>query len=298
MPVHGAWWDPAGGAGPRGILQVVTGMSEHLGRYATLIGAARARGWAVIGHDHRGHGRTAGSLDRLGHLADRGGWDAVVGDVVAVTRLARRRAPGVPLVLLGHSFGSFVVRDLAIRFGTEIDALVVMGTSGPPTLMQRVGYYLTGASAALLGPAHPAHILDRVNARGYNDGIDPLRTDRDWLSRDPAVPAAFVADPWCGRVPSAAFLHDLTVALPRISDPVQVRLVPADLPVLAISGEADPVGDWGAGPRTVAAQYREAGVRDVELILYPEGRHEPLNDTHAAQVREDVLCWAERHTSR
>lgn len=294
VPVRGAWWDPAPGTTPRGILQVVHGMSEHLGRYTPLIDAARAQGWAVIGHDHRGHGRTAGSVERLGHLADADGWDAAVGDVVAVTRRARATAPGLPVVLLGHSFGSFVVRDVAIRFGSEIDALVVMGTSGAPTPLQRVGYYLTALSSAFFGPSHAAHIIDRINSVGYNDGIDPLRTNRDWLSRNPDVPDAFLADPWCGAVPSSGFMHDITVGLRRINDPELIALVPDELPVLLISGEADPVGERGAGPREVLAQYLAAGVRDVTLTLYPEGRHEPLNDVHSACVRGDVLGWAQR----
>ena len=292
-PVHGAWWDPDPGRPARGILQIVHGMSEHLGRYTPLIDEARSRGWAVIGHDHRGHGRTAGTVDRLGHLADAAGWEAVVGDVLAVTRRARATAPRLPLVLLGHSFGSFVVRDVAIRYGAEIDALVVVGTSGPPTALQRAGYHLSALSALLGGPAHPARFLDHLNGRGYNDGITPLRTQRDWLSRVPEVPDDFIADPWCGVVPSAAFLHDITVGLRHINDPEGLRLVPDGLPVLVISGEADPVGERGAGPRAVVAQYRAAGLRDVTLRLYPEGRHEPLNDLDAAGVRDDVLTWAE-----
>ena len=166
--------------------------------------------------------------------------------------------------------------------GTTVTHTGVGNTQTPRTLR------LTGKNVRVVAPA-----VINLNGRGYNDGITPLRTQRDWLSRVPEVPDDFIADPWCGVVPSAAFLHDITVGLRHINDPEGLRLVPDGLPVLVISGEADPVGERGAGPRTVVAQYRAAGLRDVTLRLYPEGRHEPLNDLDAAGVRDDVLTWAE-----
>lgn len=137
--------------------------------------------------------------------------------------------------------------------------------------------------------------MDKLTFGQFNSKFKPNRTDFDWLSRDEAEVDKYVADPLCGNVFSAAFYADLLGGLQQINSASAFAAVPRDLPILVISGELDPVGDNGKGPREVADKYRKAGVTDVTTTIYPEGRHEVLNDSNRDEVTADVLAWLDQH---
>lgn len=281
--------------GPRAVVLVAHGMAEHGARYDRLARRLNEAGLAAYAPDHRGHGATAGSLDRLGHFADSGGWDLVVGDLLTVVRELRRRHPGLPLVYLGHSMGSMLGRSLAIAHGDEIDLLVLSGTAGHPGLLGRVGRGLASLEARVRGQAAPSRLMDAMTFGGFNKPFTPARTRFDWLSRDEAEVDAYVADARCGNVHSARFYVDLLTGLADINHPRQVARIRPDLPVLVLSGAEDPVGGAGQQVREVADALRAAGVRDVTLTLYPDGRHEMFNETNRDDVTDDVLAWLDAH---
>lgn len=280
---------------PRAVVLIAHGMAEHGARYDRVARRLNDAGLAVHAPDHRGHGQTAGSAERLGHFADEGGWDLVVGDLMSLVRDLRGRHPDVPLVFLGHSMGSMLGRSVAIEHGDEIDLLVLSGTAGDAGLLAKVGLGIARLEARLRGPRARSKLMDQLTFGDFGKPFKPTRTKFDWLSRDEAAVDTYVADPLCGNVHTARFFTDLLAGLASVNDPARVARVRPDLPVLVFSGAADPVGGQGAQVRQVADGLRAGGVRDVTLTLYPEGRHEMLNETNHDDVADDVIAWIDAH---
>jgi alpha-beta hydrolase superfamily lysophospholipase len=258
IEVFGTRWSPER---PRAVVQIAHGWAEHRRRYRRLAGALCAAGYAVWADDHLGHGETGARGRGLGDLGPRG-MEGVLGAVLGVTRRIRLDDPGLPLCLLGHSWGSFIAQRLVRDWAGEIDALVLTGTTRRE------------AGAARQRPV-----------AGDGEGR------YDWLSRDAAEVAAYEADPWCG-------FENLTV---RPADPGRAYLeggtddaIPQSLPVLIMNGAEDVVGGE-AGGRRLADAYGAAGLEDVTLLAYPGGRHEVFNETNRAEVTADLVSWLDKH---
>src|SRR5262249_26959481 len=230
------------GGGPlRGVVQIAHGMGEHIGRYKALAETLAAAGFAVYGNDHRGHGRTARSPDELGDFG-KGGFELLVEDMMRLSRIARDENPDLPLVLLGHSMGSFAAQWYALDHSGEIDGLVLSGS---------------GALDALVRAARWS------GQRFLNAGFQPARTPFDWLSRDQKVVDAFIADPLCfASLKSASFSSFLAAAKP-LSDPDRLRQIRSDLPMYVFSGSDDPVGVRLEGVRLLIDRYLAAGLRHI-----------------------------------
>ncbi|VEG29780.1 Phospholipase ytpA [Actinomyces howellii] len=280
---------------PRAIIQVAHGMAEHSARYGRFAEAAVARGHAVVAHDHRGHGASAHD-GLLGHVADSGGWDLVLADLEEVLDVVLRTWPGVPVVLMGHSWGSFLVRLAAARRGADLAGMIVLGTGGDPGAVGVVGQALGALTVRVRGARATSPGLDRLVFARYNAGLRPRRTRFDWLSRDPQEVDAYLSDPWCGFVSSAAFYRDLAGGVRDVARPQVVEATPSTLPVLVMSGDRDPVGARGRGPREVARAYRRAGSGDVSLRLHRGARHELLNESNREEVTAEILDWVDART--
>lgn len=292
-PVHVHRWLPDDGVDVRGVVQVVHGMAEHGARYAPLAEDLTAAGFAVYADDHRGHGRTAQTTDDLGFLAASRGWALVLDDLHRLTQLARGEQPGVPVVLLGHSMGSFLAKQYVGTFPDAVDALVLSGSDGPAGALAEVGAVVARVERRRLGPRGRSQVLDQMTFGSYNKAFEPTRTDFDWLSRDPAQVDAYIADPWCGFVATTQMFMDLLGGLRAIELPAVRDRVRRDLPVHVFSGALDPVGGED-GVRRLVAAYEEMGLRDVQHRVYPDGRHEMLNEVNRDEVVADLLAWLDR----
>lgn len=275
----------------RGVVVIAHGMAEHSGRYARLASALAATGFAVVAPDHRGHGETAGSPEKIGYLGDDGGWASVVADLRTLVHRARAEHPGVPVILLGHSMGSLLARTFALDHGDEIDGLVLSGTAGDPGPLGVIGLRIALAEKRFRGARHRSTLMDKLTFGAYNKPFAPGRTGFEWLSRDEAEVDAYVADPACGGVFTSGFYVDLLSAMPAINSDRRVGRMPKGLPVLLMSGDADPVGANGTGVRQVAARLRNVGMTDVSLRLYPGARHEIFNETNRSEVTSELLDW-------
>lgn len=286
--LHVHRWLPA--APPRAVVQVAHGMVEHAGRYAHLAELLTARGYAVYAGDHRGHGRTAPGEDQLGHLGDEAGFAAAVDDLATLTDRIAQEQPGAPVVLLGHSMGSFMARAYAARYGDRLAGLILSGTAGDPGVLGRVGVRLARLEARVRGPRARSAMMETLVLGPYNRAFRPNRTDFDWLSRDEAQVDAYVADELCGARGTAGFYRDLLTGLIWVSQPATVAQMPTDLPVRIIVGADDPVGGTDAAAE-VAALMLAAGVREVTVKSWPGGRHEVLNETNRDEVEADIIAW-------
>jgi alpha-beta hydrolase superfamily lysophospholipase len=267
-------WSASGAV--RAVVQISHGMGEHSGRYARLAGALGAAGFDVYAHDHRGHGRSARNARELGHFGPDG-WNMLVADLVTVGHAIDVRSDGAARVLLGHSMGSFALQQYLLDHSAEIAAAIMTGTSAVDALF--------GGSAAGVS-------LDHMPQNETFQG----RTDFDWLSRDADEVDRYIADPACGFTADAAALADMAAAATGPVGADALRSIRPDLPILLMSGTADPLSGAMTLVELVAQRYRDAGVRDVTVIGYEGARHEVFNETNRDEVTADLVAWLDRHT--
>ena len=294
----GATWWKGETAQPRGIVQLVHGISEYIGRYDSFARFLAECGYWVVGHDHLGHGRTAADPSEYGWFADKDGWKYVLKDTRTLRRLAGEACPEAPYFIMGHSMGSFVVRGYLSFWPGTVDGAILSGTGQEDPAKVNAGLVLSGLLMRTKGPRAHSKLLDRLSVGAYNQQFKPNRTSADWISRDPAVVDAYCADPQCQFLPTVSMFHDMMHGLTLLAQKKTLARLDPDTPVYFFAGDKDPVGSSGKGVKKVARWFREAGVKDVTVKLYPEGRHEMLNETNRQQVYEDVLAWLEKQLDK
>jgi alpha-beta hydrolase superfamily lysophospholipase len=263
---------------PEAIVQIAHGMGEHAARYRRVAEELVGNGYVVYANDHRGHGRTAGAPERHGQLG-AAGWRGLVDDLATLTAIARKEHPGVPLVLVGHSMGSFAVQSYLLDRSADIDGAVLSGTTALDVV------------AGSIDTSQPADLT------AFNGPFEPARTPFDWLSRDPDEVDAYIADPACGFGVDMEGMGDMLGVAGEVSDPRRLAALRSDLPIFLFSGDADPLAGGGALVQMVADRYRAAGVDDVTVRLYPEARHETLNETNRDEVTANLVAWLDRVTA-
>ena len=292
--VGAVWWLPDEGA-PRAVVQLVHGISEYIGRYAPFARYLTDHGFAVVGHDHLGHGRTAKGREEYGWFAERDGWKYVLKDTHTLRQLAGEAYPGLPYFILGHSMGSFVTRGYQMFYPGTVDGAILSGTGQESAATVAAGRVLSALLCRLRGSRASSRLLNALSVGAYNRQFSPNRTGADWICTDEAVVDAYVQDPLCRFLPTVGMYHDMMVGLQLLVKPEHLRRMDPDTPVYFFAGDKDPVGASGAGVRKVANLFRQYGVRDVTVTLYPGGRHEMLNEPNKEQVFADTLAWLEAH---
>ena len=279
-------WLPEGSKA-KAAVQIAHGASEHSGRYDRFAQALVGAGYAVFANDHRGHGLTS-KVTGVGQAGPRG-WAGMIDDLGELAALARKEVGGdKKLVLLGHSMGSFLAQLFAQRRGDELDGLVLSGSSGGMAgvtdIIAMLEQMPADEPAALFGP--------------LNANFEPARTPFDWLSRDEAEVDKYIDDPFCGdsHPLTIGFVADMLRHNASAWEDANEKGIPADLPVLFITGEADPVSDGAASIRELEARYRANGIKDLTAHYYAGARHELLNETNRDDVTRDVIEWLDRVT--
>jgi len=287
-------WQPIAGERPSAVIQVCHGLAEHAARYERFAQACVERGIVVAAHSHRGHGETC-PPDRLGHFADQDGWDKIVDDALQVRQHLLQQYEGVPLILFGHSMGSYIAQCSVMRHSPGVAGLVLSAT----TYSSRVKLLIARALARLeiirIGGSAQSRLLDKISFGDFNNTFAPNRSDFDWLSRDETEVDRYETDPLCGVVSSSRLWHDLTGGLLEITTTSAIRSVPAEMPILIMGGEHDPVGGQ-SGLDALATKYRSAGHTDTTLKVYAGGRHEMLNEINRDEVTRDIIDWVIDHT--
>ena len=291
---HGSCWQPARDL-PRGVVQIVHGVAEHMGRYDWFARFLAGHGYAVCGADHLGHGRTGAEDGKFGYFGPRRGWELVTRDVRRLRLMAGDRFPGVPYFLLGHSMGSFLTRTYLCRYPGTVDGAILSGTGQESALLVGAGKALANLIAHIRGPEAVSPLVNELSLGSYNKQFRPNRTGADWISRDEKVVDAYLRDPWCTFTPTVGMFRDMLGGLQYIASPAALAQMDPDTPVYLFSGDRDPVGGNGAGVRKVYGYFEKQGTRDLTMKLYPGGRHEMLNELNREEVYADVLAWLDRH---
>lgn len=283
-------WIPADA--PKLILQLIHGMAEYIDRYDEFARVMAAQSVLVVGFDLPGHGQSTPDERHLGFFAEKDGWKKVLDDIRSVCQEAQAMAPGLPLVLFGHSMGSFFARKFAVENGPSLAGLILSGTAGDNSMLP-LARFLASRSVRRNGPYFRDASIDRLMHQGYLQKIEKPVSANAWLSRDPSVVKAYDKDPLCGYWFTSAGYRDLFDLLASISGKRWASQVREDLPILLLSGEDDPVGGYGAGIRQVQELLKKTGHKDVSMILYQGGRHEMLNEVNKEAVYQDIASTIE-----
>lgn len=276
---------------PRGVVQIEHGIAEHIDRYREFMSYLADNGFVAVGDDHLGHGGTISTPSEQGFFAEEGGWDYVVSDMDRLHDLMSEQYPGLPYVLFGHSMGSFLVRTYLIRYPDKYDAAIISGTGHNAPLLIMSGYAMAQFYVKTEGPHAPGTRLNDIAFGAYTKGYNSVRTPFDWLSRDPEVVNRYIADPRCGFVATVSLFRDMFGGLRFITDQKNINRMNREKPVYLMSGAADPVGENGKGVERAYRAFCKAGLHDILLRLYPEGRHEMLNELNKDEVFRDILSW-------
>lgn len=278
---------------PRAILQIVHGMAEHWTRYTAFASFLAQQGYVVCGHDQLGHGATSEKRGADGFFAPKNGREYLLADIHRVTAYIQQQYPGLPVILFGHSMGSFLARLATVRWPQAQLAAVYCGTGGTNPAAP-AGIALTGMLCRLHGPEWRSRAVDRMVFGGYQKRIRTPQTAFDWLSVNTKNVADYEKDPKCGFLFTVSAFHELMCMTQEANGKAWFEKMPRSLPVLVIAGREDPVGSYGLGPQQVAHRLQAAGMEDVTLKLYDGMRHEILNELGCQQVWDDVLAWCEQ----
>lgn len=276
---------------PKAVFQISHGMCEYIGRYETMIDALCRAGYAVCGNDHLGHGDTGDPKD-YGFFAETDGDKLVLQDLRTMNALARQRWPGLPLVFYGHSMGSFFARWYAELYPDNMDALVLSGTAGRSHL-NRFGREMASLLANRNGPRYISDFMVNASTGSYSRGIEDTGSPSVCLSRDPAVWAAYDSDPKTQFKFTVSAYRDMLTVLYHVNSRAWAEQFRKDLPVYLLSGDKDPVGNFGKGVEGTAELLRSENVQDVTVKLYHDGRHEMHNELNKEEVFRDLIAWCD-----
>lgn len=278
---------------PKAVVLLAHGMAEHSLRYTAFAEFLNANDIDFYCHDQRGHGKTADGC--FGILRKGLDWNLMIEDLFTIKKKLIDRHSSCPVILMGHSMGSFLVRCAVQRQPELFDGLIISGTGDSQGAIGTAGALLTKALCSTAGEDAPAHFMQNMVFGGYNKSIQNPRTAFDWLSCDDKAVDAYIADPWCGFVCSNGFFHELLHGIQMANDSKGIARINKQMPIYLFSGECDPVGNMGKGVANVKNALHKAGIQDVTMRLYPEGRHEMLNEWNKEAVMHDVLQWIEAH---
>ena len=283
-------WEPAQPA--KAVVQIAHGAGEHALRYQRVAEFLNDHGYVVYANDHRGHGRTAGSMEALGK-AGEDGWNGIVSGFAQLTGIIKGENPGLPVFVLGHSLGSILAQQYIEQHGSDLAGVVLSGSWGTNG---DTAAFMGAIDRAILAQGRDAPSMEYVALFASLNERFEGHTAFDWLSRDPAEVKKFVDDPWSGSFAfSNGLVRDWFVGMERIWRPENEARIPKALPVLILSGDQDPAGGFSVGTQVLIDRYRALGLGDLTYKFYPGARHEILNETNRDEVQADILGWLDAH---
>ena len=292
---HGIIWIPEGEV--RAILQICHGMVEYIDRYDEFARYLNGHGYLVIGHDHLGHGKTAAKPEDYGHFPEEYGNDYVIGDIHRVRRVGEKNYPDLPYFMLGHSMGSFLLRQYLTMYADGLAGAIIMGTGEHSMAELNMGQKLCKGLAAVRGWHYHSPLVHKMSVGNYNRKFHPAVTATDWISSDLDVRRKYEKDPLCSFQFTVGGYYQMFEGMKVLARKESIEKISKDLPIFFVSGADDPVGDFGKAVQKVYDKYKNAGFEKVEMKLYQDDRHEILNETDRSQVFEDLYLWMEENLS-
>lgn len=287
--IHAVRWIPEGKVS--GILQIVHGMAEYIERYEDFAQYLGEKGILVTGEDHLGHGKSVPKGGTPGYFCEQDPATVVVRDVHRLKKMTQEDYPGLPYIILGHSMGSFIFRNYLFRYGTGIQGAIISGTGSQPKFLIKISKLITAVQGVILGQKHVAKMIDKMAFGAYNKRIPGAKSSYDWLCTDESVVDAYLADPLCGFTFPVNGFKTMFELLDRLNKTENLKAMSTALPVHFIAGEQDPVGNYGEGVKQAYESFQQIGMKHVTLKLYPECRHEVLNEKNKYDIYEELYLW-------
>lgn len=275
---------------PIGVLQIVHGMAEYIDRYDNFAKYMTEHGFNVIGHDHLGHGHSVSDERDYGFFAEENGDKIIIEDMHSVTQYAREKWEELPNFILGHSMGSFCLRQYLTKYSNDVFGAIIMGTGWIPSAAALLGKTIATNTCKSKGSHTVNPLLIKLTLEPYNKPFAPARTNCDWLSRDEKQVDLYVNDKLCGFDFTAGAYKDFFTVLEKIAKNRQLIGMRKSLPILITSGSVDPVGGKKACEK-LNAQYKRCGIDDVTLKLWENDRHEILNELDKSDVYQYIYNW-------
>lgn len=288
--IHAIRWIPEAGK-PVCILQIVHGMAEYIDRYDEFASYLADKGILVVGDDHLGHGKSVRQGEPYGYFCKEDAPTVLVRDEHRLKKMTQEQYPGVPYIILGHSMGSFITRNYLLRYGSGINGVIIVGTGMQPKPVLLCARALAAVQRVFCGSKHVSELLNVAAFGAYNKKIKPHKTLFDWLSRNEDNVRRYMEDPLCGFTFTVNGFQTLFQLIWNLHDEEKLQKMPKQLPVFFLSGEEDPVGGYGRCVKQVYESFLRAGMENVQMKLYPEDRHELLNETDRENVYGDVYRW-------
>jgi len=276
----------------KAVLQIAHGMIEFIDRYEDFAAFLCERGYLVTGNDHLGHGGSVKSKDDWGYLGENG-YEHVLNDMYELTRISKELYPGKPYYLLGHSMGSFFARNYLAEYGKELDGAIIMGTGFEPSFKIRSGMLLCRIIALFKGWRYRSPLINGISFGAYNKKFEPVKTRADWLSKDEKLVDWYVNEEKCSFVFTINGFYQMFRCILNLHNREALNRIPKDLEILFVSGEDDPVGSFGREVANSVESLREVGIKNISCKLYPNDRHEILNELDKSEVYEDLYRWLE-----
>lgn len=282
--IHAVEWVPEGEV--TAVLQICHGMVEHIDRYHDFAEFLAKRGIYVIGHDHLGHGKSVTGPEKRGYFHETEGNACVIADIHKLRVLTEQKYPELPYFIMGHSMGSFLVRQYLGLYSGGLSGAIIMGTGEQPSLVLMAGRLVCKIIAAIKGWDYRSKFVNSLAVGGYEKKLGAA-----WLSRNPENVARYTSDPMCGFVFTVNAYYHMFGGMLKMNQQEKEGKAAKSLPLYFVAGQEDPVGNCGKGVENVFQLYKDAGYQDVEMKLYSEDRHEILNEEDREVVYQDILSW-------
>lgn len=284
--IHAVEWIPEGEI--KAILQISHGMVEHIERYGEFAEFLAQKGIYVVGNSHLGHGKSVVSSEKLGYFHEPDGNECVIGDIRRLQKITREKYPFLPYYMLGHSMGSFLLRQYLGRYGNEIAGAVIVGTGDQPDLILKGGKIICRLVAAVKGWDYRCGLVNGFAVGGYEK-----KMGKSWISRNEENVRNYSKDPFCSYVFTLNAFYHMFDGMLKMNRQERKGRIPRELPILFASGKEDLVGNKGKGVENVYRRYREQGMQAVQIRLYEKDRHEILNESDRDVVYQDIYKWLE-----
>ena len=292
--IHAIEWVPEGRV--KAVLQMCHGMVEYIDRYHEFAEFLSQNGYYVVGHDHLGHGKSVYSSEQLGFFHEKNGNEYVIGDIHQLRIQTEEKYPNVPYFIMGHSMGSFLVRQYLGFYGAGLSGAIIMGTGDQPNMILHAGKAICRIIAAVKGWNCRSAFVDGMAAGGYNKAFEKETDGSNWLSRNPENVRKYKNDLLCGYMFTVNAYYHMFSGMIQMNAQEKAGRIPKGLSIVFVAGKEDPVGNFGKGVKSVYKRYKSFGIQDVKIRLYEDDRHEILNEVDRESVYGDLLMWLEKRS--
>lgn len=288
--IHAVRYSPDDGQ-VKAVVQIVHGMAEYAERYEAFAEVLTGQGFLVTGEDHLGHGKSVAEGGIYGYFCEQDPATVLVRDVHRLKKMTQVLYPHVPYFIIGHSMGSYILRNYLCRYGSGIDGAVIMGTGMQTVGMLKYGKFVAGVQKLFVGSRHVSKLINNGSFGSYNKRIADVQTEMDWLTKDEECVKRYIEDPLCGFTFTVNGFATIFELVSRLHKRENLEKIPKELPVYMLSGEEDPVGEYGVGVQRAYESLQAVGLTNLMLKMYPGDRHELVNETDKEAVMQEICKW-------